>query len=241
MRVNLDATLRLVDQENLAKSELLTATLRPHGNGPRKRPIFPGSNDRAYQVLSTWVQSLRSPKDLREAARTQPGRSQRDDVETFAAGRGRIGNDDPEDGPSSPSSGGREHVADGPTAARIPRPTPFASGPAMKPEGAIPGAPDDFPLPFVITGKKPNLASPNAAARPGSNASRTGDSASPPTGGTVGKMPGSLADADNKTGDQAKPGDPATPKKKAKPVKLDPAVLERAPPAPKRWSLSRTA
>ena len=49
-RANLDATLRLVDPESPAKSELLTSTLRAHGPGPRPRPIFPGSNDRTYQI-----------------------------------------------------------------------------------------------------------------------------------------------------------------------------------------------
>ena len=88
LRVNLDATLRLIDPGKPAKSELLTATLRPHGNGPRTRPIFPGSNDKAYQILSAWAQSLRSPKDNREAARPQPGRTGTEHGETFAAGRG---------------------------------------------------------------------------------------------------------------------------------------------------------
>src|SRR6202034_1428279 len=51
LRVNLDATLRLIDQANPAKSELLSASLRPHGNGPHPRSIFPGANDKAYQIL----------------------------------------------------------------------------------------------------------------------------------------------------------------------------------------------
>jgi hypothetical protein len=222
-RVNLDATLRLVDRENLAKSELLTATLRPHGNGPRKRPIFPGSNDRAYQILSTWVQSLRSPKDIREAARVQSGRAQADDGETFAAGRGRTGNENQDDDLTSVSSGGRAPLAGAPMSARIPRPTPFPGAAGPKPEGTTPAAPDDFPLPFAMTGVRPNLASPKAAIGPGSRSSRSIDPVSPPQPGVAGAPePGSPADA-------AKAGDPsAATKKKAKPVTIDPAILERA-------------
>ena len=61
-RANLDATLRLVDPENLAKSEILSSALVPHGPGPNKRPIFRGSNDPEYQILSAWVNSLRPPR-----------------------------------------------------------------------------------------------------------------------------------------------------------------------------------
>jgi hypothetical protein len=223
IRANLDAILRLVDQENLAKSELLTATLRPHGNGPRKRPIFPGSNDRAYQILSTWVQSLRSPKDMREAARSQSGRAQPENGETFAAGRGRTGNETLDDDLTSLSGGGRAPLPGAPMSARIPRPTPFPGAAGPKSEGTTPAAPDDFPLPFAITGVKPNLASPKAAAGPGSRSPRPGDPAAPALPGGVDALnPGSPADA-------SKAGDPsAATKKKAKPVKIDPALLERA-------------
>ncbi len=62
LRANLDATLRLVDPENPAKSELLSSTLRPHGLGAKKRPILTGSNDRAYQILAAWVNGLRPPQ-----------------------------------------------------------------------------------------------------------------------------------------------------------------------------------
>src|SRR5262249_58066311 len=58
LRANLDATLRLVDPENPARSELLSSALLPHGNAPTKRPIFRGSNDIKFQILATWVNSL---------------------------------------------------------------------------------------------------------------------------------------------------------------------------------------
>jgi hypothetical protein len=59
LRANLDATLRLIDPENSSKSELLSSSLRPHGRGPNTRPIFQGSNDRAYQILATWIHNLK--------------------------------------------------------------------------------------------------------------------------------------------------------------------------------------
>jgi hypothetical protein len=61
-RANLDAALQLVDPENPARSELLSSALIPHGPGPNKRPIFRGSNDPRFQVLSAWVNSLRPVK-----------------------------------------------------------------------------------------------------------------------------------------------------------------------------------
>ena len=47
----------------LSHSVLLSSTLRPHGNGARPRPIFPGSNDKAYKVLARWVNQLSAPKE----------------------------------------------------------------------------------------------------------------------------------------------------------------------------------
>ena len=220
LRLNLDATLALIDQENLAKSELLTATLRPHGNGTRKRPIFPGSNDRAYQVLSTWVQSLRSPKDDRDIARSHQVGPQAMPGEAFAVGRGRVSNEGDEDAQPTLSGAGRLPSTDTPSRAsarpRIPRPAPFAPGGAMKPDGSTQAAPDEFPLPFAVTGKKPNIALPNAATDSGK------ESTPPVPGASRTGKPGSPVDA-------GKPGDAAAaPKKKAKPVTIDPSLLERA-------------
>ncbi len=58
LRANLDATLRLVDADNPARSALLSSALVPHGKGPSPRPIFRGSNDPRYQILAAWVNSL---------------------------------------------------------------------------------------------------------------------------------------------------------------------------------------
>ena len=161
LRANLDATLRLIDQENPSKSELLTASLRPHGQGPRKRSIFPGSNDRAYQVLSTWVQSLSTPKNMHEAAGPQPRPSSLENGEPFAVGRPGTPNEVSEMGmPAIPRSG-PVPLAGMPPTAGMPRPAPSASPRrGARPTAHPKSAPDDFPLPFTITGKKPNLAPP---------------------------------------------------------------------------------
>ena len=231
LRANLDATLRLIDQENPAKSDLLTASLRAHGYPPRNRPIFPGSNDKAYQVLSAWAHSLRSPSDIKEAARAQAARNAPENGEAFAAGRERIGNESADSDLPAPSSGSRRSpLAPGtPSASRIPPPSPFVPRGSVSPEGPNQEAPDDFPLPFALTGRKPNIAAPKSASTPASKSSRTDDLPSPalPAGANTRKS-GSSADA-SKTGEQAKANDPAaTPKKKSKPLTLDPSILERA-------------
>ena len=73
-RANLDATLRLINPDDPARSELLSAGLVPHPAGS-KNAIFKGPNDRNYQVLATWSRSLR----LARAGNTAD-RSSGDDV-----------------------------------------------------------------------------------------------------------------------------------------------------------------
>ena len=67
---------------------LLSSTLRPHGHGTNPRPIFAGSNDRAYKVLAQWANHLSAPKDGAEAA----SKGALPEVsEVFAVDRNRIG------------------------------------------------------------------------------------------------------------------------------------------------------
>ena len=89
LRANLDATLRLVDPTNLSHSELLSSTLRPHGNGAKPRPIFPGSNDKAYKILAEWVNHLAAPKEEKIRPICDASRGHDESDEVFAVDRNR--------------------------------------------------------------------------------------------------------------------------------------------------------
>lgn len=218
LRANLDATLRLIDPDNLSRSELLSSTLRPHGRGPNKRPIFPGSNDRAYQVLESWVSQLRVLRPPGSAS--MPGRPRVDDDqrEVFAAHRERISTEQPD----SPAQGQSE-----------PRFAP-ARAPVVNDQSQA--SPQEFPLPFVISGAKPGiLPSPmqptagdrslgrsgpamNNTNRAQANTATTVQEADKPTAPSDPKR-----SADETTGN----GDGGTAKKPGKPLKLDPSLLQK--------------
>ena len=55
-RANLDAVLRLVNQDDPSRSELLSAGLVPHGSN--RNAIFRGANDPPFKVLATWVRRV---------------------------------------------------------------------------------------------------------------------------------------------------------------------------------------
>lgn len=55
---NMDATLRYVNPNDPARSELVYKVLGPHSS--KNRPIFEGRNDRDFQVLNQWLGSLRT-------------------------------------------------------------------------------------------------------------------------------------------------------------------------------------
>jgi hypothetical protein len=57
LRANLDATLRLINQDDPSRSELLSAGLVPHGGS--RNAIFKGPNDPGYQYLVTWIKRVR--------------------------------------------------------------------------------------------------------------------------------------------------------------------------------------
>jgi hypothetical protein len=214
LRANLDATLRLVDPENLSRSDLLSSTLRPHGRGPNKRPIFPGSNDRAYQILAGWVSKLRAPKPPGVTAMQERPRLDNEQSEVFAAHRERISTEQPE--------------------SSLPRPQQPRSAPLGV---VVPGeqgqtSPREFPLPFVISGAKPAISQggmqPPEAARPA--AKPTGNNPSRPTGATMARD----ADKPIAPSDPKRSADPGigegadlTAKKPSKPLKLDPSLLQK--------------
>ncbi|MGO9470970.1 MAG: hypothetical protein ACLQVF_43310, partial [Isosphaeraceae bacterium] len=213
LRANLDATLRLVDPENLSRSELLSSTLRPHGRGPNKRPIFPGSNDRAYQVLESWVSQLRPPRPMRDASVLGRPRVDNEQSEVFAAQRERIS---------------REHMD--PRMQEEPRSTPNRSPVA---EDQSQANPQEFPLPFVISGVRPAVPQsgmpPRAADRPPTRSATNNLSGARPAAATTPEKDKPAATADPKLpADQtAATGENATAKKSSKPLKLDPALLQK--------------
>jgi hypothetical protein len=217
MRANLDAALQLIDPENPAKSELLSSALRPHGHGPNKRPIFPGSNDRAYQVLAKWVSNLRPPKFDREATRAEPGRTGPDQGDLFAADRNRIGPERADhDTPATAMNAQRLPSTPGmPAATKIPPPARFTPSRGLVPGDQSQADPQEFPLPFVVSGVKPTLSPPKAASQ---------SSAKPPSQ-APGEDHSSLPKLPEKAGATS---EAATAKKPGKPLKLDPNILERA-------------
>jgi hypothetical protein len=236
LRANLDATLRLVDPENPAKSELLSSTLRPHGHGAKKRPIFTGSNDRAYQILASWVNSLRPPEYLNATA--GPGApSGSEPVEAFGSDRGR------------PAGSSLDTVVSGMTlghggGARTPAPAldpntnpafRYRPGLGMVPEDLLQADPKEFPLPYLLGGPKPTASGKTVA--PQRNRGDSPPSADPSNGAssrspTPGKPAPGIADTmpagptiSSKTATSKV--DSSTLKKPSKSVKLDPAILEK--------------
>jgi hypothetical protein len=197
-RANLDAVLGLVDRENPAKSEFLSSTLRLHGTGSGARPIFRGSNDPEYQILSAWVNSLRSarPAQDAQAARFSAPEASPAGGEGFATQRGQV-------------------------------PLPLTPTPPVPPGHTFPGMvagsqpyapPDpDFPAPYLLGGPKPKPATDPAAA--------SVSPAVPAAGGVNPPLPGPP-----QAGQAVASGAPdaAAAKAKRKPVKVDPALLERA-------------
>lgn len=91
LRANLDATLRLVDPEDLTHSTVLISAGMSHGkNGGR--PILGGPNHPEFRVLSTWVNSLQVQPPASDASRPSgdPKAGAALPREPFAAGRNTV-------------------------------------------------------------------------------------------------------------------------------------------------------
>ena len=159
VRANLDATLRLIDPENLSKSELLSSTLRPNHNGPKSRPIFAGSNDRAYQILAAWVNSLQSPQQADANVRQAAGLAQQGS-EKFGSDRSRP--------PGASLETELPGLERGTAAARglgasvidpkMNSAFRYKPGQGIVPEDLEKADPKEFPLPYMLGGPKPTLA-----------------------------------------------------------------------------------
>jgi hypothetical protein len=208
LRANLDSTLKLIDRDSPPRSELLASSLRPHGNGKNTRPIFQGSNDGSYRILAAWANNLRVRKTTDSQA---PARvvSTQETGEAFAADRTRISRDRGILPPLPQASGF-------PLDAGVSRPARDEAGRNMRPEAE--GGPDEFPIPFAISGKKPKLASGPAVPPPVVKPPAPRGPSILPKSGEPTADPDGMADL----------ADPAAKKKPRKPLKLDPAILERA-------------
>jgi hypothetical protein len=239
LRANLDATLRLVDPKNPAHSELLSSSLRPHGRGPRPRPIFPGSNDPTYRILAAWVNNLCPPKIQEPVTQARPG-SRAEPGEAFAVDRDSGDPERPDrDAPPLPTDGARARAGgELPPATKIPPPAPFGGGRGAASMNQNPADPDEFPLPFAITGVKPNLRDRDAEPTPGSKSPAPSASRAAGQGPAPARKPPAAADEARKldsppdpsgAADRAKGKDAAgSSKKTTKPLVLDPKLLERA-------------
>jgi hypothetical protein len=239
MRANLDATLRIIDPENPAKSELLTSVLRNHGNGPRARPIFAGSNDRTYQILASWARSLRSNQPKQEPAQAGSSRPVITEEEMFAAERDRTGSD-----PRGPAVPPRKPMTQ-PNPPAMQPDTPGIIPPPLRYRGSVdlsarPIDADprelDFPAPPVLNGfKLPATPRRDRATKPAENTAKTATKTAPPAGTAIAAMPrataaaGMAADPAKTNAAKSTPAsdDAETAKKPAKPVKIDPKLLEK--------------
>lgn len=206
-RANLDATLRLVDPDDLAKSELLSSALVPHGPGPKKRPIFRGSNDPEYQILSAWVNNLRPPRSTDGVTPTgiaMPKPSSDDRFATNRANREIPGTPQPSSAPAPPASPVFEEAIPTPPGRMIPESA----------TGAQPYAPANLEFPLSPLQGGPTLKLDSSRTSDASGAPAPSASGTPPVPGeALPALPGSTEEG-------------AAGRKK-KPVKLDPAILER--------------
>jgi hypothetical protein len=232
LRANLDATLKLIDRENPRRSQLLASSLLPHGRGLNPRPIFQGSNDKAYQILAAWVNSLQARKvvDAGVAAARTPAPGS-DAGEEFAAQRSRIGREAADPAGSLPSP-----TRELPLDVTVMPPVRYEQGKGLAVEG--PSDPNEFPVPFAISGKKPPVPAPtrqgsagDAPARGATKASATnaeGAANAKASSGQAVAPPALPPGSDAVPAAINDPTEDKTGKKPSKKLKIDPSILQRA-------------
>jgi hypothetical protein len=189
--------------------------------------------------LAGWVNSLASSaRSSSAAAQIDQTPARMSAAETFAANRTREDSDHPTVGTEAISSEGARprRSAEMPIEGSIPPPARSGLGRGTLSEEQKPGDPEEFPLPFVITGTKPKLAPTSAAPKAGKTAASSGSTSkatrAPVTsatarGGSSGK-PESVKGATGPPEKDESQTDAATTNKTSKPLKLDPKILERA-------------
>jgi hypothetical protein len=230
LRHNLDVALLLVNRGNPGSSELLTSTLRPHGGGPNPRPIYPGSNDRSYQILAAWVNGLRAPRTPGDDQRTEGDGPSLDQTVPFAADRARVGQGSPDRGAAAQAGQGSPAAVGSPEAAKaspssgsvaelgivVPLPDRDPAKPKQFRVEGIPlprnrpelperdwANPKEFPLPFAVSGVK--AATPTGNAAPGAAAQPS----TPPSAGAVSpSRPASAPPAPTRPDATKKPASP---------------------------------
>jgi hypothetical protein len=225
LRANMDATIKLVDRDYPPRSELLASCLRPHGRGPNARPIFQGSNDRAYQILATWVNKLHTitPTDGVVAAKLAASSPSNDDDNAFASQRSRVAP------PPDTSAMKTKPFPTGPVTVKELPPVRVIPGQGIVPDDAA--DPNEFPAPFAVSGQRPpNQPAPKRPAHPPTiKHTETAKKGSQPDAASEAA---STSATETDTPDPIDVKDPSATdppvKKPRKPLTLDPAILQRA-------------
>jgi hypothetical protein len=224
LRANLDATIKLVNRDYPPRSELLASCLRPHGRGPNTRPIFQGSNDRAYQILATWVNKLHTttPSDGVVPAKLVAPPQSADDDNAFASQRSRVVS------PPDSSAMKTKPFPTGPVTVREIPPVRVIPGQGVVPDSSA--DPDEFPAPFAISGHGPrNRPEPKRPTpAPITKQVETAKKASQADAASEASSARPASDVtDTSDAKDAIAADPAATKPQ-KPLRLDPAILQRA-------------
>ncbi|MCA1686410.1 MAG: hypothetical protein LC745_10635, partial [Planctomycetia bacterium] len=221
LRANLDATLRLVDPENPARSELLSSALVPHGNRPSPRPIFRGSNDPRYQILAAWVNSLRvnRPAEAVVPTRYAP-------TKEAAGGEGfaveRAAGQGAAPGVTTTAVTNQPRLVPGLDRKEVLEPSRYVPGQGMVAERNAPPA-GEFPVPYMLGGPRPRPN--NGVANP--------SPLPPPAAPSVPSTPIPTEPLPTRTESSTEPAPapaeaPAATARPKKPLKIDADLLQKA-------------
>jgi|SRR5579864_2112066 len=189
LRANLEATLRLVDPQNLAQSPLLTNAVMPHQ--PNNVAILESVKTQAYRFMSTWVNSL-------QVSRSTPGSGNAEAMATSASSGFASDRINPGAGiAAAPPGPGNANAALTPS---VLPPLPLAPGvqpgvsgspltPSLDPrssQAGSPGAPSIADLQQQAV-RKFDGTTPNATPVAGADGARATPGTGPATDGSDGK------------------------------------------------------